>query len=331
VKKGPPKHGQAEPEADWRLGLRHGRAHYCRLIRIRHRQLFWQQPDLRSFFEGSGAGLNIGASVTFRGVPTGTVTDIQVRFNRRTLNARIPVYYEINQSRINGFGNPLISIENRINDAIRSGLRTRLVQQNFVTAQLAIELVIQPNTPINLTRRGPGIPQIPTIPSEFEAIKSRFEHCDWLNSYRRRHVPSNISTTCLHRPKQESSGNSEYDLHAVQELANDMRTELPPLFTEIKQISRSAQGACRTGRASLRNPEHEAAPLADCLKQPWIGPTQPFGRREPRLPRQTICWPTPTHQNLQSTLSEIEAAVRSIHSLADAIERNPIMLLRGYR
>jgi hypothetical protein len=39
----------------------------------------------------------------------------------------------------------------------------------------------------------------------------------------------------------------------------------------------------------------------------------------------------PTHQNLQSTLSEVEAAVHSIHSLADAIERNPIILLRGYR
>jgi hypothetical protein len=39
----------------------------------------------------------------------------------------------------------------------------------------------------------------------------------------------------------------------------------------------------------------------------------------------------PTYQNLQSTLSEIEAAAHSIHSLADAIERNPTMLLRGYR
>ena len=46
------------------------------------------------FFEGSVSGLNVGAPVTFRGVKIGTVKEVSLFFDPKSLNMKIPVLIE---------------------------------------------------------------------------------------------------------------------------------------------------------------------------------------------------------------------------------------------
>ena len=57
--------------------------------------LFSRQHRAVTYFEGSVAGLEVGAPVTFRGVRIGSVTKIGLSINMKDLASRIPVYMVI--------------------------------------------------------------------------------------------------------------------------------------------------------------------------------------------------------------------------------------------
>src|SRR3546814_14861651 len=63
-------------------------------------RLFQDERRVVAYFEGSVAGLQVGAPVTFRGVPLGAVTQILLRFAARSMTALIPVYMAIDRTRI---------------------------------------------------------------------------------------------------------------------------------------------------------------------------------------------------------------------------------------
>jgi paraquat-inducible protein B len=52
------------------------------------------------YFQGSVAGLDVGAPVTFRGVRVGSVTGIAVHLDMTDLTARVPVYLDVNPTQI---------------------------------------------------------------------------------------------------------------------------------------------------------------------------------------------------------------------------------------
>ncbi|WP_424990938.1 MlaD family protein [Fluviibacterium sp. S390] len=123
------------------------------------------------FFQGSVAGLQVGAPVNFRGVPLGQVTDISVSYFPKDKNSEfvIPVYVQIEPDRIRGRTH-----ENRrsIQELIEFGLRAELALQSFVTGQLGIELDFKSGSKATLTGLDPEHEEIPTLPSDTEKLKA---------------------------------------------------------------------------------------------------------------------------------------------------------------
>src|SRR3546814_3851394 len=60
-------------------------------------RLFQDERRVVAYFEGSVAGLQVGAPVTCRGVPLGAVTESLLRFDDRSMTALIPVYMELDR------------------------------------------------------------------------------------------------------------------------------------------------------------------------------------------------------------------------------------------
>jgi paraquat-inducible protein B len=83
-------------------------------------------------FEGSIAGLSVGAPVTFRGVRVGVVESIGIEVNPKTQIAYIPVIVRLTPNQVPGAPR---SVTGRIDlpDLIRRGLRAELNVQSFVT------------------------------------------------------------------------------------------------------------------------------------------------------------------------------------------------------
>lgn len=285
--------------------------------------VFRERHRFVSFFDGSVAGLSPGAPVTFRGVPVGAVTEMQVRIDRRTLDARIPVYYEFDASRFTLQGDPSIDIEGRMEQAIRNGLRAQLVQQSLVTGQLAIQLTVVPGSPIETVAVDGGVPEIPTIPSGLEALKGTLEELPLVELVTSATRTVNRLDELLAAPEiDQILGALGTTLQTVDALAGDLRIQVPRLLAELERTSQGVQTAVAQGEGSLSR-----------LDAALVTAEQAFRRAETALASADSLLDNEgrPYQSLLSTLQEAEAAARSIRRLADAIERNPSMFITGRR
>ena len=125
-----------------------------------------------AFFSGSLQGLRVGAPVQFRGVEIGTVTDIYVQIDPDTLDFLIPVILEIDLEHIRGLQEAKEKRGGRrLDELVEMGLRAQLNPQSFVTGQQTVQLVLRPDTPVNLIETDLPYGQVPTIPSKFAQME----------------------------------------------------------------------------------------------------------------------------------------------------------------
>ena len=102
------------------------------------------------YFDESIRGLSVGSSVLFNGVEIGRVSKIQLVTNVSDLSFRVPVYVQLTEYRSSLSDKSFHSRKDLLNELIDKGLRARLGTQNYLTGQLIIELVMQPESPVNL-------------------------------------------------------------------------------------------------------------------------------------------------------------------------------------
>ena len=102
------------------------------------------------FFNESVKGLNVGSSVVLEGVEVGKVARISLIADLDDRSFRIPVFMRFSNN-LNVGG---IHFEKRherekiLKELVEHGLRARLATQNLLTGQLMIELVMQPDSPL---------------------------------------------------------------------------------------------------------------------------------------------------------------------------------------
>lgn len=130
-----------------------------------------------AFFPGSISGLRVGAPVNFRGVNVGQVTDIRVLFEQESIQARIPVVFELDPERIIEVG-PGQSVEDAafLQSLIDKGFRAQLGMESFVTGMLSVDLDFFPRAPApefhNSGRFELPYPEVPTMRSELEQLQA---------------------------------------------------------------------------------------------------------------------------------------------------------------
>ena len=130
------------------------------------------------YFNESIKGLSIGSPVVYEGVQVGKVVDIQILTDPRTWEFSIPVYVHFDEAGdISGLAFEREMTRHQILlMLINKGLRARLGTQNYLTGQLMIELLMLPNTPINMHLEGviKGAFEIPTVLSPFAGLTKDF-------------------------------------------------------------------------------------------------------------------------------------------------------------
>ncbi len=150
-------------------------------------KLFSHQRKFVLFFEDSVKGLNIGASVDFKGVTIGTVTGIKIVLNKQDLSLLIPVFIEIDPNRItfdSTQGELKALVERRGKEKIETftqllvsrGLKAQLSMQSLVTGQLGIHLDFYPDRPMRLVGADPSYTGIRTTESSLSALSKTLEN-----------------------------------------------------------------------------------------------------------------------------------------------------------
>jgi paraquat-inducible protein B len=285
------------------------------------------------FFQATVKGLNAGAPVLFRGVPVGSVKQIDILADPQRVSAQIPVYAEIDPERVRTTSERIDFLK-ELPRLIQAGLRAQLELQSLVTGQLVINVDYFPDTKAVLVGADPRYPEIPTKPTELQEFLKKIETLPIDELVR------NLNDSVLGINKLVRSPELTATLHNVSEFTKDLKPFLANLDREVAELASTIDqtvkeyGQLARDADRLVNDVDKEVPVISAGLQKTLEDVQATLAQA----RQTLA----TAENfladdgqvgyeLTHTLSEISDAARSIRLLADSIRREPDALIWGRR
>jgi paraquat-inducible protein B len=278
-------------------------------------RLFTREIRAVTYFQGSVAGLDVGAPVTFRGVRVGSVTRIGVRINMKDLSARIPVYMEMNPStvRLAGYGpSDPKSVFQRM---LLAGLETQLGMQSLVTGQLRVDLDFKPNAHATYLGGNLDGDEIPSSPSTMQTLEAEIADL----------------------PLKEIAQNANETLLSIKHVTDALGPRVGPMLDSLKQTSDAAHGTMDAAHVAAVHIDslavegkHQLTDNGDALKGVLASSDRTVrdadaliaSLNEMTAPNSRI------RDDLQSTTRDLAASASSLRTFTHELERNPSDLLR---
>jgi len=285
------------------------------------------QPTARVvvFFEGSVAGLDVGAPVTFRGARVGSVKAIRIEITQQR-QVVIPVYLEFLPGRVVSLGGGALAKEPDLEQAVAEGLRAQLQLQSLITGQLRVDLDFRSDTPSHVAPVDTGgILQIPTVRSNLELLQQAVDEL----------------------PDLMVSG--RHTLDAVEHLATHLDTEIDPLAAEAKHSMESfshAMNGFEQAVARLQTDASHTLGGIDDLTGDGRRQINDRGAELSKLLRtaeeaarhadvlitslnELMTARSQFRGNLEAAIRDLASTASSLRDFARQLEQNPSVLLRG--
>ena len=285
---------------------------------------FKDNEDYVLYFEGSVAGLSVGAPVVFRGVPLGRVTRISLVAHDKDEAITIPVGIEIFERNIRHLGT-----SGRVTDAVRDemirrmvqqGLRARIALVSLLTGQARIELDFFPDTPIRFRSADPGS-EIPTLSSPLEEFSRALSKINL----------DKIAHNFLQAVDNFNTMITSEDLRGALAGLKHVTDETSVLLREMPGLMKSAHMVLQRIETAADRAAREVPKLGRDMGLALDNIGKAAERAEKLfLDTGRLLSPnSATVRDLQSAVQELTAAARAVRSLAGSLERNPESLLRG--
>lgn len=290
----------------------------------------WFTPRHKAviYFDDSVKGLYIGAPVTFRGVKMGEVTRIGVEVNQQTLVARIPVTLTLGTESLQMDSGSGQTHELDLPELVKRGLRARLILQSVVTGQTAIELDFRPDLPGRLLADGKGpIPEIPTMQDKLDALINQLQElplAEMMNELRQtmRTLNETLKTSQVAIEKTSQQLNAT-GVQARQTLVTAdgalkaVQAQTTLTLQSLQQLTDSTRGTVTQMQPALQQTLQETRLAAE-------------GARRAMQDLATVTAPgSPLRTDVNSAVSDLSQAARSLRSFADQVEREPNSLIFG--
>jgi paraquat-inducible protein B len=281
-------------------------------------KLFKRTSRYVCFFPGAVDGLNVGAPVKFKGVEIGSVVDIRLRLPEQPREAavpkefRIPVTIEIDDERVAAVGG---QARRDIKQMIDRGLRAQLNAQSLVTGLLFVQLAYNPEIPPTFELPPDSkIAEIPTMPTAMEQVQTAAENV--FRKLQEVHVEELVKSVT-------QAVDTIKGVAATPELKEAVQA-LPATLANLNQTITSVR------ELSVRL-DAKSGPLLDSLKgtSEKGGATLDQARETLRSVDQFVEPESPLSTQLAGSLQEVAEAARALRLLANLLERNPSVLVRG--
>jgi paraquat-inducible protein B len=285
---------------------------------------FRDNEDYVLYFEGSVAGLSVGAPVVFRGVPLGRVTSISLVANDKDETITIPVGVVIFEENIRLIGSP-----GRVTDAVRDemirrmveqGMRARIALVSLLTGQARIELDFFPETPALYRSTDPGS-EIPTLSSPMEEFSRALSKINL----------DKLAHNFIQALDNFNDLITSEDLKGALAGLKQATDETSVLLRAMPDLMQSAQSAMQRIETAADRAAREMPRLGRDMSLALDNVSKAAERAEKLfLDAGRLMSPnSATGRDLQSAVQELAEAARAIRSLARSLERNPESLLRG--
>ena len=279
------------------------------------------------YFEGSVAGLDIGAPVTFRGVRVGTVQQIALQISTAG-EARIPVIVEILPEQVILRDPQPETDGTRLSRLIDEGLSAQLATQSFVTGMLRIDLDFRPDAVTGMVSDDDsGLLQIPAVRSSIERLMSALEQV----------------------PVQDVVQSAQDVLENVNRLTAKLEGELGPLLESARDLVETADSALATTEDAVAGVRADIGAMLDQADGLIEDARSQLAARGPELAgvleaansaarradslastlERLVAPRSRLRVNLESAASNLAASAAALRGFANTVERNPSAIIRG--
>jgi paraquat-inducible protein B len=247
-----------------------------------------------SYFDESVQGLDVGSPVKFRGVTVGNVSDITIGPDHRHVQITADMY---------------------VDALVRLGLRKGAPKSG--------EEFIAPNLRVQLASAGiTGVRFIQTDffdPDRYPAPRLPFEP-PW------NYVPSTPSTL---KNVEEAAVEIMNRLPVLADRAKDTLADLRKALGSIDHLAADLGAEDGTFNRALKDIRRAAARADKALDAAELGPTAASLRQSAASVGQAAAGVGDAREELQASLVALREALESVRTLADSLERDPSVLLRG--
>jgi paraquat-inducible protein B len=285
---------------------------------------FHDREDYVLYFEGSVAGLIVGAPVVLQGVPLGKVMSISLVAHDKDNTITIPVGIDIFEENIRHLG-----IAGGVTDDVRAemirnmverGLRARVVTASFLTGLARIDLDFFPETPARYRSENHDR-EIPTLSSPLEELSRALARIDIDK------IAHSLLQALENFNNIVASEELKGTLIGFKRIADEAAVaaqELPALAASArKTLQRLETAADRTAREIPRLSHDMGLALESVGKAADRAEKLFLDTGRLMSPNST------TVRDLQNALKELAEAARAIRNLANNLERRPESLIRG--
>jgi len=309
-------------------------------------------------FSGSVKGLNVGAPVQLKGVTVGKVIDINLEYSPadKSFFTQVIIDVPIGSVKIIGKAdsdaadNQQQATEANILNLIEAGLRAKLDSQSFVTGQLLVAFDFYPDTPVNLMGFKDDLQELPTLPSDMEALAKTFDSIDFTA------IAESISNAAEGIDKLANSP----DLHEAMAAINDtlkrygklasnldghvaqLSTEVAATMVDIRQMVKTANGQISpmaTGitdtaaeiKMTMANLDDRLQPVMQNLEATTASARDAFQQAQAVLANLAHLSNEDSAllYRIDDTLTQLSKAAAALGVLTDYLGRHPEALLQG--
>ena len=247
-----------------------------------------------SYFDESVQGLDVGSPVKFRGVTVGTVSDITIGPDHRHVQVTANMY---------------------VDALVRLGLRTG--------APKSVEEFIAPNLRVQLASAGiTGVRFIQTDffdPERYPPPHLPFEP-PW------NYVPSTPSTL---KNVEEAAIEIMNRLPVLADRAKDTLADVKKTLGSIDRLAADLGAEDGSFNRALQELRTAATRVDKAIDDAKFGATTASIRDTSASVGQAAAGLSDAREELQASLVALREALESVRTLADSLERDPSVLLRG--
>jgi paraquat-inducible protein B len=274
-----------------------------------------------SFFHGSVAGLQVGAPVTFRGVPVGEVKAIGIRIDPSTRALIIQVDMRVWPDKVAIYGPRTASNDELIPALVAQGLTAQLARQSFVTGLLNVDLDFRSGVQASRFGADTGATEVPTTQSQYDLTK-KLEDLDLEGAI---------------RSVQRTLGNLDAVLtipelkEAIKDLPStvtSVRHAAQTIDREVTQLSRAGRDDIASATAALRQTLASVQSLATDLDRETAST---LGRANTAIDATNAALDPNgrTMIQVQRAVDDIAATAARLRNFVDRVDRDPSILIRG--
>ena len=244
----------------------------------------------------------------------------------RALTITIPVYIEIDPKSLVVSGSEdaasVFSKHTLYEPLLEKGLKAQLDIESFITRQLYINMDFYPDRPTRLLGLDPRYPEIPTILSLQDQIVQTLQK-----------LPEKIMNVTDGIERLVNSPAAQESLRDLDGLIRGIATEVTPLIASLTATSNAAR---RTFVQAEKTLSMEEGPPAE-MAASFIDAMTKAGASLDQMHSTLGAYQKVAVQNanvgydLTKTLADLDAAARSVRSLAQYLELHPEAVLKGKR